>query len=128
MHRRQEVQLDRLLPRVGRLVLERRRGRTARVAKQDVEPAELLGDALHQSGGLLRDRHIGWEWRIPATIDRHPRAFCFEHLGDCVTDAARAAAHERDATLEPQVHRLKPTSAFTASILIAHTFNSAIFA
>src|SRR2546430_11624082 len=48
--------LFRSLEGVGRLMSERRRRRTARVAEQHVQPTHLVVHPLHQALGLRQDR------------------------------------------------------------------------
>src|SRR5712691_8992015 len=70
MNRRQQVQLDRPMPGVRGLIFERSSGRAARIAKQDIEAAKLLGDTMHKRCGLLGVRYIGRERRVAASVDR----------------------------------------------------------
>ena len=98
MDRREQIQLDRLLPGVGRQILEGSSGRPTRIAKQDIEAAESLGDALHQSGGLLGDGYVGRERSIAASVDRYLRPFFREGVRNGAADAAGPAADERDSS------------------------------
>src|SRR2546425_6264943 len=122
MDRREEIQLDRLLPGVGGQILERRGRRPAGVAEEDIEPAKLLGNVLYQSLCFLRNRHVRGEGRALwiAAVHGHLRPFFRKQVGDRAADAACATADERDSVLESEVH--------ARSRRTAQTFSSAIFA
>src|SRR5439155_10452128 len=119
--RGQQIELDCLLPRVGGLILEWRRGRPSCIAEQHIEPAELLRDVVDQPLSLGRDADIRGKWRVgAAAVDRDLRAFFREHGGDGAADAAGASADQSDPPLESEVH--------ARSRRTAQTFSSAIFA
>src|ERR1051325_3761656 len=50
--RGKQVEVDRLLPGVGGLILERRGRRSARIAEQHVEPPKLFRDVVDELFGL----------------------------------------------------------------------------
>ena len=121
MDRGQQIELDCLLPRVGGLILEWRRGRPSGIAEQHIEPAELLRDVVDQPLSLGRDADIRGKWRVgAAAVDRDLRAFFREHGGDGAADAAGSSADQSDPPLESEVH--------ARSRRTAQTFSSAIFA
>ena len=122
MDRREKIQVDRLLPGVGRQILERRGGWAAGIAEEDIEPAKFLGDVLHQSLRFFWNRHVRGEGRCLgiAAVHGDLRPFFSKQVRDRAADAARSAADERDSTLEAEIH--------ARSMRTAQTFSSAIFA
>src|SRR5205814_10443952 len=119
--RAQQVELDRLLPGVGRLILKGGCGRPPGIAEQHIEPAELLRDVVDQPLSFGRDADIRGKWRVgAAAVDRDLRAFFREHGGDRAADAAGSSADQSDPPLESEVH--------ARSRRTAQTFSSAIFA
>src|SRR5438105_2456670 len=122
MDRGQEVHLQGAVEGVGRLMRERRRRRTARVAEQHVEAAHLVVHPLHQALGLRRVAHVGHERQhrlgrlggellrhvlhgvFVAAVDGHARALLRQRLRYGTPQALGAAAHQGDAAGETEIH------------------------
>src|SRR2546422_533978 len=117
------VELHGAVERVARLVAERRGGRAAGVAEQDVEPAQLTGDPLHHPlrlGGdpdVRHQRHDGagrlglellrhaLDGVLMTSVDGDARPLLRQGLRHGAAQAFRAAAHQRHAAGETEVHR-----------------------
>src|SRR3989441_898327 len=122
VHRREQVQLDRAVKRLPGLVAERCRRRTARVAEQHVQPAQLARHPLDQALGLRGGADVRDESRhrasrldgelsgdpldgvLVAAVDRHARPLLRQRLGHRAAEPLRAAADERDAAGESEIH------------------------
>src|SRR2546421_2524400 len=118
----EQVELDGLLKRLGALVTEQRGGRAAPIAEQYVEPAQLMVHPLHQACGLRRDANVRRERcdalaglrrelvgcarrRVGvAAVDRYAGPLARPDLRDGATQTLGAAAHQRDAASETQIH------------------------
>ena len=87
------------------------------VRDDDVQPAEVLRARVHDPHRLALDREVGGQReraerggrraeRLRLTCaDRRRRTLGDELLGDCTPQTTARTADERDATLEPEVHR-----------------------
>ena len=100
--------------------------RPARVGDQDLDRAERLLDLARQRREAVEVRGVGDERRrcfadlgrrfveflARAAGDRHPRALAAPGRGDRPAEAAAGAHHQRDASLQPEVHAasLRPVS------------------
>src|SRR6266550_473545 len=122
MNRRQEVQLHGAVKRLGRLLRERCRGRTAGVAEQHVETAPLVVHPLHETFGLRRVAHVGHERHhrlgrlggkllrrvlhggLVAAVDGHAGALVCQRLRYGAPQPLRAPAYQGDAARQTQVH------------------------
>ncbi len=122
MDRGEQVELDSAVERLGALVAERGGGGTARVAEQHVEPAQLVVHPFHQGFGLGRDADVRRErcdalarlqrqlvGRAPdcvgvTPVDGHAGSLVRQGLRDGATQTLGAAAHQRDASRQTEVH------------------------
>ena len=106
MNRRQQVEVDRALPRFGRLVFELGCRRAAGIAEQHVQTPKLVRDILDQLLGLSRHGDVCGERRRlgVAPVNGNLRALGFERVRNRAPDATRPTADERDAIHEPEIH------------------------
>jgi len=107
------------LPGVGGLIREGRGGGPPALQKSTSNLPNSLATRC-TSAVASRDRDVGGERRILASVDRDLRPFAGERVGDGAANAPRPTAHQRDATLEAEVH--------ARSMRTAQIFSSAIFA
>src|SRR6266566_8812 len=123
MHRGQQVHFQGAVEGVRRLMGERRRRRTARVAEQHVEATHLVVHALHQALGLRRVAHVGHERQhrlgrlggellrhvlhgvFVAAVDGHAGALLRQRLRYGTPQALGAAAHQRHPAGQSQIYK-----------------------